>query len=600
MLVTPAAVQPARTGDTVLRLPLHIVSLNSIIQCCVVDFKGIDSNFSAAVRFSAPVPFGGYRCLFFAGKEVRALQFENQNERLVYELTRLDRPGTPEKAVAVLLEKHPRKRHDANRSAITKPTRWDEGDLHTAHDYFKKTKNSTRPIITDDGKEVEIEYKENVFEHRKPLLEEMRTNPEHRFQTYAALMADNVPRGKYECGKYKQCMYSYDDVRAVVALVVDMDDHDYTDPAAMRTHLLEGIAALQLMWDNGQCGALPVPAIEDSGRGIHLWWIFSQAIPYAADTDTATWYKNLATAIKSRITDITKGLPYDFKVDECATAAYRVYNLPGSMNDSTGTLRWVVNDNWQSVDVAALCAALGVSSPDGKQKPAPAAEKPPKKPEVKVVDKQPETDGTAALQPIPTVQEKPKKPAGRKVYLQTEQSKLYNAQQRVQQLVDWAALRDFRLVGYRNEWLANIANMLYSGGGVLVTVDMLQEYNNMLAVPLDAAELASIIKTMCVKKYRPRKNSTIAKNLHMTEDEQEAIDFHANRNKTRDKERAKRKTARAMEKAAAAAAKAAKAENKEKTKEKARQLLASGMSVREVAQQTGLGKSSVQRLKGNE
>lgn len=78
------------------------------------------------------------------------------------------------------------------------------------------------------------------------------------------------------------------------------------------------------------------------------------------------------------------------------------------MNDSTGTLRWVVNDNWQPVDVAALCAALGVSSPDGKQKPAPAAEKPPKKPEVKVVDKQPETDGTAALQPVPAVLEKPK------------------------------------------------------------------------------------------------------------------------------------------------------------------------------------------------
>lgn len=548
----------------------------------MVDFKGIDSNFSAAVRFSAPVPFGGYRCLFFAGKEVRALQFENQNERLVYELTRLDRPGTPEKAVAVLLEMHPRKRHDANRSAITKPTRWDEGDLHTAHDYFKKTKNSTRPIITDDGKEVEIEYKENVFEHRKPLLEEMRTNPEHRFQTYAALMADNVPRGKYECGKYKQCMYSYDDVRAVVALVVDMDDHDYTDPAAMRTHLLEGIAALQLMWDNGQCGALPVPAIEDSGRGIHLWWIFSQAIPYAADTDTATWYKNLATAIKSRITDITKGLPYDFKVDECATAAYRVYNLPGSMNDSTGTLRWVVNDNWQPVDVAALCAALGVSSPDGKQKPAPAAEKPPKKPEVKVVDKQPETDGTAALQPIPTVQEKPKKPAGRKVYLQNDKTRLYGANQRVQQLVAWASLRNFKIMGYRNEWLANIVNMLYSGGGVTVTVEMLQEYNKMLAVPLDERELKAIIKTMCKPIYKARKNSTIAKNLHMTEEEMQAIDYHAQPSKTRDKKRAERKAEQA------------------KVKEKARQMLAGGMSVRDVAKQTGLSKSSVQRLKGNE
>lgn len=55
---------PARTGDTVLRLPLHIVSLNSIIQCCVVDFKGIDSNFSAAVRFSAPVPLWVWVLIF--------------------------------------------------------------------------------------------------------------------------------------------------------------------------------------------------------------------------------------------------------------------------------------------------------------------------------------------------------------------------------------------------------------------------------------------------------------------------------------------------------------------------------------------------------
>ena len=77
---------------------------------------------------------------------MRALQFENQNERLVYELTRLDRPGTPEKAVAVLLEKHPRKRQDANKNAITKPTRWDEGDLHTAHDYYYTIPRAIREL----------------------------------------------------------------------------------------------------------------------------------------------------------------------------------------------------------------------------------------------------------------------------------------------------------------------------------------------------------------------------------------------------------------------------------------------------------------------
>lgn len=122
----------------------------------------------------------------------------------------------------------------------------------------------------------------------------------------------------------------------------------------------------------------------------------------------------------------------------------------------------------------------------------------------------------------------------------------------------------------------------------------------MLAVPLDAAELASIIKTMCVKKYRPRKNSTIAKNLRMTEEEQEKIDFHTNHNKTRNKERAERKAAKKKAEADAAAAKAAKIADREQKKEKARRLLAGGMSVREVAQQTGLSKSNVQRLKGNE
>ena len=37
------------------------------------------------------------------------MQFENENERLVYELTRLDKPGIPEHAVAALLELHIRK-----------------------------------------------------------------------------------------------------------------------------------------------------------------------------------------------------------------------------------------------------------------------------------------------------------------------------------------------------------------------------------------------------------------------------------------------------------------------------------------------------------
>lgn len=534
------------------------------------------------------------------------MQFENENERLVYELTRLDKPGIPEHAVAALLELHIRKRGEGKGEKLTKAVRWDEGDLHTEHEFFWRTKNSSRPIITDDGEEVEIEYKESVFQHRRPLLEEMREpNSEHRFQSYAALMADNVPRGRIEDGKYKQRLFSHEDVRAMVALVVDVDNHAYADAATMREDLQGDIAALQMMWDNGRCGALPVPAIEDSGRGIHLWWVFKQAIPYAKDSPSDAWYRTLSEAAKARVTEITKDLAaeddsVDLEVDECATAAYRIYNLPGSINDKTGTLRWIVNDDWNPVDVCALCAALGVAGPYdtvAKEEPSEPV-KPPKKPEIKVLCKaEPKTDGTAALKPLPSVLEKPKKPAGKKIFLPSEKTRLYSAQQRVQQLVDWAALRDFRIMGYRNEWLANIVNMLYSGGGVAVTVDMLQQYNQMLAVPLDTAELLSIIKTMCKPMYKARKNSTIAKNLRMTEEEQEKIDFHTNRNKTRDRERAERKAAKKKAKADAEAAKAAKAADKEQKKEKARQLLASGMSVRDVANAVGLPKSTVQDLK---
>ena len=163
-------------------------------------------------------------------------------------------------------------------------------------------------------------------------------NSEHRFQSYAALMADNVPRGRIEDGKYKQRLFSHEDVRAMVALVVDVDNHAYADAATMREDLQGDIAALQMMRDNGRCGALPVPAIEDSGRGIHLWWVFKQAIPYAKDSPSDAWYRTLSEAAKARVTEITKDLAaeddsVDLEVDECATAAYRIYNLPGSIND---------------------------------------------------------------------------------------------------------------------------------------------------------------------------------------------------------------------------------------------------------------------------
>ena len=525
----------------------------------------------------------------------------DENKRLVVELTRLDRPGTPAGAVAVLLEMHPgtvrRTKNGVTLQPgdyITKPARYDEGDLSREHEYKRGLKKVTVTRMSDWGVEVQDEvWKDDIVV--RPPITELVDDKRHRLQGYVGLMAARVPIGRLIKTTYKlpngseetkerwqRINHAHTDVRAVVGLVVDIDLHNYTSKAEMREQVQRDTAALWYMWQQGD-SSLPIPAIEDSGRGIHLWWVFNQAIPYAMGTDSARWYTTLANAVKLEVGNIIKALPYKVDIDSQATAAYRVYNLPGSRNDATNTMRQIINDDWQTVDVDEFCSAAGVPAPG--ESPVSVSQKVQKRCyNPSLSEDKPEVDGTAALKPVPAVLDspKPKRPAGRKVYLQNDKTRLYGANQRVQQLVAWASLRDFKIMGYRNEWLANIVNMLYSGGGVTVTVDMLQEYNKMLAVPLDERELKSIIKTMCKPIYKARKNSTIAKNLRMTEEEMQAIDYHAQPSKTRDKKRAERKAEQA------------------KVKEKARQMLAGGMSVRDVAKQTGLSKSSVQRLKGNE
>lgn len=498
----------------------------------------------------------------------------DENKRLVVELTRLDRPGTPAGAVAVLLEMHPgtvkRTQNGVTLEPgeyITKPARYDEGDLSKEHEYKRGFKAFTVVRENKLGEEIhEKEWREDIV-IRQPITE-LVDDKRHRLQGYVGLMAAGVPLGrlvetriKLPDGsdkvntRWQRINHAHKDVRAVVGLVVDIDLHNYTSKAEMREQVQRDTAALWYMWQQGD-SCLPMPAIEDSGRGIHLWWVFNQAIPYEMGTDSARWYTTLANAVKLEVGNIIKALPYKVDIDSQATAAYRVYNLPGSWNDATDTMRQIINDDWQTVDVDEFCSAAGVPAPgEPLQPPISVAAQPEKVSESvpkrcynpSLSEDKPAVDGTAALKPVPAVLDspEPKRPAGKKVYLQNDKTRLYGANQRVQQLVAWASLRNFKIMGYRNEWLANVVNMLYSGGGVTVTVEMLQEYNKMLAVPLDERELKAIIKTMCKPIYKARKNSTIAKNLHMTDEEQAAIDFHANRNKTRDNERAARKAEKA-------------------------------------------------------
>lgn len=514
----------------------------------------------------------------------------DENKRLVVELTRLDRPGTPAGAVAVLLEMHPgtvrRTKNGVTLQPgdyITKPARYDEGDLSREHEYKRGIKKVTVTRMSDWGEEIQDEiWKDDIV--IRPPITELVDDKRHRLQGYVGLMAAGVPFGRMIKTTYKlpngsketkerweRINHAHKDVRAVVGLVVDIDLHNYTSKAEMREQVQRDTAALWYMWQQGD-SCLPMPAIEDSGRGIHLWWVFNQAIPYEMETDSARWYTTLANAVKSEVGNIIKSLPYKVDIDSKATAAYRVYNLPGSRNDATDTMRQIINDDWQTVDVDEFCSAAGVPAPGEPLQPTISVSQKVQKRcyNPSLSEDKPEVDGTAALQPetAPVEVTKP----GKAVYLPNTATHQHSAYYRVDRLVAWAAGRNYQITGLRNEWIACIVSILTAGAGLTLTPEDLQQYNQLLPNPLSETELAGIIKTMSVYPL-PMYNKTIAgeKHLKMTDEEIAALkmvtedgDSDGKRirpqystpwmavragaipdtrqqNRTRDKERAKRK-----------------------------------------------------------
>lgn len=514
----------------------------------------------------------------------------DENKRLVVELTRLDRPGTPAGAVAVLLEMHPgtvrRTKNGVTLQPgdyITKPARYDEEDLSREHEYKRGIKKVTVTRMSDWGEEIQEEiWKDDIV--IRPPITELVDDKRHRLQGYVGLMAAGVPFGRMIKTTYKlpngsketkerweRINHAHKDVRAVVGLVVDIDLHNYTSKAEMREQVQRDTAALWYMWQQGD-SCLPMPAIEDSGRGIHLWWVFNQAIPYEMETDSARWYTTLANAVKSEVGNIIKSLPYKVDIDSKATAAYRVYNLPGSRNDATDTMRQIINDDWQTVDVDEFCSAAGVPAPGEPLQPTISVSQKSQKRcyNPSLSEDKPEVDGTAALQPetAPVEVTKP----GKAVYLPNTATHQHSAYYRVDRLVAWAAGRNYQITGLRNEWIACIVSILTAGAGLTLTPKDLQQYNQLLPNPLSETELAGIIKTMSVYPL-PMYNKTIAgeKHLKMTDEEIAALkmvtedgDSDGKRirpqystpwmavragaipdtrqqNRTRDKERAKRK-----------------------------------------------------------
>ena len=272
------------------------------------------------------------------------------NKRLLYELMRLDRPYTPKGVAAAVLESH---KYKNGSPGWTTFSRFDEGDLTKRHEYLKRWKKDKKT-----GK------CEAIYTEREPIMDIM-FDDERRLQGYISLMEANTPRflktqeHMFAEPEWKATTYSGKNVRAVVGLVIDLDLHIYLNAAEMRLQMLENMQALLQLWREGAID-FPMPAIEDSGRGIHLWWIFSKAVPYAKGTKSDIWYRNLAEAAVNKMLQIRAHLPHYVDVDHVVTAALHAYNLPGTINGKTETRRQVINNDWNPVSPQKFSEALGV------------------------------------------------------------------------------------------------------------------------------------------------------------------------------------------------------------------------------------------------
>jgi hypothetical protein len=303
---------------------------------------------------------------------------------------------------------------------------------------------------------------------------------------------------------------------------VDVDGHaagitpEVTHDAI--TRLLENI--------EGYCDstAMPVPAIVCSGRGVHLYWWFEEAIDlYTAEEKDS--FKQLLKAAGQWISGLILWDPFlssVWSVDPASSSVFHLMNLPGTINPSSHTPRYVANGygvDYKKTDFDSIRSSL-----------------------LEYTAFSPEKKSSKCLQP-----RSPKKasfPKSEVILVQGHDSvamlcasswarKPYSAG-RLGRLLSWAAGKNWRLEGQRESFLFICGCLLQQMAGGVIEEDRhaLLEINNFLATPLDSSEVFKIIYELNSKflsgadpysRYYLYQNRTIALMLNMTEDESNAF-----------------------------------------------------------------------------
>lgn len=314
--------------------------------------------------------------------------------------------------------------------------------------------------------------------------------------------------------------YSTKDVATGRCVWVDIDGHGLPLEEIKQLNPLAVDRLLEILPAHCAQTGVPVPAVVNSGRGVHLYWWFERYVDLQSNEAGINLpqirFKTLLNRVSQWAQHLIQSDPLCSRVwetDSSTCAIFHMMNLPGTTHPKTGTRRYVANKygvDYQLCDYEALCDTFHVDD-----LVTPAKSKPESSHQISFFDLPPEVNTV----PIPVNDDVVVPPNDN--FIEPSYPCAYKYNSRVRKLITWAERKNWDLNPGRHTFLFYLGVAHQTGAAFDLTCPsnyLLHEINQRLLEPLSREEVDAILSSLAKKTYRPR-NTTIANKLNMTPEE---------------------------------------------------------------------------------
>lgn len=440
----------------------------------------------------------------------------------------------------------------------TKPAIYDlvtSIDLLNEHDYHYPHKVVEECAFWDDENKkcVKVTQEKYVHEPRPALIDAIiNSDARTKYLFVPALIEPHkmMCRKKTSNGvSYRtQNNYSTKDVRYGRCLWVDIDGHDFPNEQIAWLNLMAVECLMQILPDYCAQTGVPMPAVVNSGRGVHLYWWLDTPVRIIEKAQQAQfkWLLNQLSSWSKKLIEQDQTCSDIWKTDSASSAIYHMMNLPGTIHPKTGARRYVVNTlgvDYHLYDYDSLCALFAEHEQEEKAAHAQVVveqeqlslfdpivttsaqiisndesdpQTSPPETELYPAESLPTVDSTS----VSVVENNPRSTLPANYIPNT----VYNV--RMNKLLKWAAGRNWDIYGHRRNWLLYMGILFQCGATCNLrnpNVYPLHDINALLLRPLDNEEVDEVTASLTAKAIHDTRykicDGTIADNLEMTDDE---------------------------------------------------------------------------------